>query len=113
MLILLITRVLLVALTLLIVAEFVPGISVAGAYPAIIAAVILGILNAVVRPILVILTLPISILTLGLFIFVINAGLFWFVASFIDGFSVASFWSALLGSVIVSLVSIIGGRFIK
>ncbi len=109
----LITRVLLAALTLLLIAEFIPGIEITGAYPAIIAAIVIGLLNAVVRPILFVLTLPISILTLGLFIFIINAALFWFAASFIDGFSVTSFWSALIGSLIVSAVSALGSRFIK
>lgn len=108
-----ITRLLLVALTLLVVGEYVPGITLAGVYPAIIAAIILGLLNLFVRPILFVLTLPINILTLGLFIFIINAGLFWFAASFIQGFSVDGFWPALLGSLIVTLVSALGARFIK
>ena len=113
MLRIIITHILLVALTLLIVGEYVPGISVDGVYIAIVTAVVLGILNAIVRPILFILTLPISLLTLGLFTFVINAGLFWFAASFIDGFAVASFWAALLGSVIVTVVSSFSARYIR
>ncbi len=110
---LLITRILLVALALLIVGEYLPGIMVDGVYAAIIAAIILGLLNTIVRPILVILTLPISLLTLGLFVFVINAVLFWFAASFIQGFAVDSFWWALVGSLIVSIVSAIGQRYIR
>jgi len=113
MLLTLITRILLVAFVLLLLAEYAPGIAVEGVYAAIISAVILGILNAIVRPILVILTLPISLLTLGLFVFVINAGLFWFAASFIQGFTVDSFWSALFGSLVVSLASALGSRYIK
>lgn len=113
MLLTLITRILLVALVLLLVAEYVPSITVAGIYPAIVSAIILGILNAVVRPVLVILTLPISLLTLGLFVFVINAGLFWFAASFIQGFTVDSFWAALLGSLVVSLASALGSKYIR
>jgi putative membrane protein len=109
----LITRILLGALALLLVAEVVPGVSIDGLYPAIIAAVILGIMNAVVKPILVVLTLPITILTLGLFIFVINAGLFMFAASFIDGFAVSGFVAALLGSLLVSIVTTIGNKFIS
>lgn len=109
----LITRILLGTLALLLVAELVPGVSIDGFYAAIIAAVILGILNAVVRPILFILTLPISILTLGLFIFVINAALFMFAASFIDGFAVDGFLAALLGSLLVSIVTTVGNRFIS
>lgn len=108
----LITRVLLVALTLLIVATYVPGIEVAGVYAAIVTAVVLGLLNLLVRPVLFLLTLPITILTLGLFVFIINALLFWFASSFLAGFSVSGFWSALLGSVIVSTVSMLGNRFL-
>jgi putative membrane protein len=100
-----ISRILLTALTLLILAYYVPGIEVASVYIAIISAIVLGLLNGVVRPVLFILTLPITLLTLGIFSFVINALLFWFAASFIDGFSVSGFWTALFGSVIVSLVS--------
>ncbi len=107
-----ITKILLVALTLLVVSEFIPGIQVSGIYPAIIAAIILGILNALVRPILIIITFPITILTLGLFIIVINASLFWFAASFIDGFTTNSLLATLLGSLVVSLVSSVGNRFI-
>ena len=113
MLRILITHILLVALTLLIVGEYVAGIVVDGVYIAIVAAAVLGILNAIVKPILFILTLPISLLTLGLFIFVINASLFWFAASFIDGFAVDSFWMALLGSIIVSTVSSLSARYIR
>lgn len=109
----LITRILLVAFVLLLVSEYVPGIEVQGVYPAIVSAIILGILNAIVRPVLVILTLPISLLTLGLFVFVINASLFWFAASFIDGFDVDGFWAALIGSLIVSLASALGSRYIR
>lgn len=108
----LITRVLIAALGLLIAAYLVPGIEVAGLYIAIVTAIILGLINLIVRPILIILTLPITILTLGLFIFVINATLFWFVASFIDGFEVDGFFAALFGSLIVSVISAIGNRFV-
>lgn len=109
----LITKLLLTALTLLVVANYIPGIHIDGFYPAIVAAITIGLLNLFVRPILFILTLPITVLTLGLFMLVINAFLFWFAASFIDGFSVDSFWYALLGSLIVSVVSAIGNRYIK
>ena len=107
-----IARLLIVALALVLVTYIVPGIVVSGFYPAVISAFILGILNAIVRPILVILTLPVTILTLGLFIFVINAGLFLFVASFVDGFSVSGFWSALAGSIIVSIISSIANKLV-
>lgn len=98
-------RLLLNALVLLVVAYYVPGIEVASVYIAIVAAIILGILNVIVKPVLVLLTLPITLLTLGLFTFVINAALFLFAASFIEGFEVDGFWTALLGSFLVSLVS--------
>jgi len=109
----LIARIALTALALLIVSHFIPGVIIDGLYPAIIAACILGILNAIVRPILIIFTLPITILTLGLFIFVINASLFYFTASFMEGFSVTGFFPALLGSILVSIISAIGNNFIK
>jgi putative membrane protein len=108
----LIAKIVLVALALLLVSEFVPGVTVSGLYTAVIAAIILGILNAIVRPIFILLTLPITILTLGLFILVINAALFYFVASFVDGFQVAGFLSAMLGALVVSIISTIGNRFI-
>lgn len=108
----LLVRLLLTTLTLLIVATYLPGITVDGFYSAFIAAIILGILNIFIKPILLILTFPITILTVGLFVFVINAALFAFAASFIDGFAVASFWYALLGSLIVTFVSTVANRYI-
>ena len=108
----LITRLLLTAFVLLLVAEYIPGITVEGFYPALIAAIVLGLLNGIVRPILLILTFPITIITLGLFVFVINASLFWFAATFIDGFTVATFWHALLGSVIVSAASTLLNKYL-
>lgn len=109
----LLIRILLNALGLLIIANLIPGIVVDSFYAALIAAIILGILNAVVRPILILLTLPITILTLGLFALVINASLFLFAASFIQGFSVANFWYALLGSLLMSIVSTASSRFVN
>jgi putative membrane protein len=74
---------------------------------------VLGLLNALVRPLLVVLTLPITIITVGLFIVVINAMLFSLAASFVDGFAVHGFLSALIGSILVSVVSTVGNRFIS
>jgi putative membrane protein len=91
--------------TLLAVAYIVPGIHMDGFLTAVVAALILGILNAIVRPILLLLTFPITILTLGIFIFVINASLFLLVAKFVDGFSIDGFFSAFLGSILVSIIS--------
>ena len=107
-----ISRVLVSALGLLLAAYLIPGIEVTGIYIAIITAIILGLFNLIVRPILIVLTLPITIVTLGLFMFVINASMFWFVSTFIDGFSVTGFWTALLGSVLVSVVSAVSNKFI-
>ncbi len=108
-----ICRVLITALALMLCAYLIPGIAVENIYVALIAAVVLGLLNLVARPILVVLTFPITLLTLGLFIFVINAAIFWFTASFIDGFEVAGFIPALVGSVVVSLVSTLGNHFVS
>jgi putative membrane protein len=94
-----------ITVAILIAANVVPGIKVADLQTALIAAAILGILNALVRPILVLLTLPITLLTLGLFLFVINALMFQLAGHLVTGFQVASFWSALLGSLVVTIVS--------
>jgi putative membrane protein len=72
---------------------------------ALVVALVLGLLNAIIRPVLILLTLPVTILTLGVFILVINALLFWAVASFIEGFHVAGFWSAFWGAIVYSLIS--------
>jgi putative membrane protein len=109
----LITRILLTTLTLLVVAAYVPGVSIDGFYSALTAAVILGLLNVFIRPLLIILTFPITILTIGLFLLVINALLFWFAASFIEGFSVTGFWPAVIGSLIVTAVSTFGNRYLQ
>ena len=95
------------AAALLLVAYLYPGVQVAGFFPALVAALFLGLVNAVVRPILVILTLPVTILTLGLFLFVINALLFWLVAEIVKGFNVAGFGAALLGSILYSLITLL------
>ncbi len=108
-----ITKIAITALALLLVAKLSIGVEIEGLWGALVAAVVLGILNTLVRPLLVILTLPITILTLGLFILVINASLFYLTATFIDGFAVDSFWAALLGSVIVSIISSIANKFIE
>jgi putative membrane protein len=90
---------------LILVAYLLPGVSVATFTAALVAALVLGLVNTVIRPILVLLTLPVTILTLGLFIFVINGLLFWFVGSFIQGFQVAGFWWGVLGAIVYSLIS--------
>jgi putative membrane protein len=93
------------AVALIAVAYLLPGVGVTSFASALVAALILGLLNAVVRPVLFLLTLPVTILTLGLFIFVLNGLLFWFVGSFIQGFVVAGFWSGVFGAIVFSLIS--------
>lgn len=93
------------ALALLALPYVVPSIQVAGFGTALLVAVVLGLINALLRPLLVLLTLPVTLLTLGLFIFVINALLFQLAGSLIDGFQVGGFWSALIGSIAYSLIS--------
>ena len=94
------------ALIVILVAYLVPGIHVASFYTALLVALALGILNAVVRPILIILTLPITLLTLGLFTLIINAALFWFVSTVVKGFTVDNFGVALLGALILWIFSL-------
>lgn len=74
-------------------------------YTALIVALILSIINTIVRPILLVLTFPITVVTLGLFIFVLNGLLLWFVASFVKGFTIAGFWPAVFGAIVYSLIS--------
>ena len=95
------------ALALMAVAYLLPGITVASFISALIAALVLGLVNAVIRPLLVILTLPVTLLTLGLFLFVINAFLFWLVAELVKGFTVSNFGAALIGSILYSLITLV------
>ena len=92
-------------LALLAVACLIPSVSIASPAAALFAALVLGLVNAIIRPVLVLLTLPVTVLTLGLFIFVINGLLFWGVGSLVPGFDVAGFWSGVLGAIAFSLVS--------
>ncbi len=98
---------LLAACALLVVAYLYPGVQVQSFTSALIAAAVIGLFNAVLRPILVILTLPVTVITLGLFLFVINALLFWAAASVLDGFRVDGFLAALLGSLIYSVLMLL------
>lgn len=93
------------ALALLGVASFVPGIHLDNFIDAMIAAFFLGLVNTLIRPLLVLLTLPVTLLTLGLFIFVINGLLFWFVGSVLRDFVVDSFWHGMLGAILYSIFS--------
>jgi putative membrane protein len=82
-----------------------PWVTVDTFWTALIAALVLGLINTLIRPLLVLLTLPVTLLTLGLFIFVINGLLFWWVGSFIEGFHVGGFWSGVFGAIVYSLIS--------
>lgn len=103
----LIAKWLLSACALLLVAYLYSGVEVKSFTAALIAAFVIGLLNTIVRPVLVVLTLPVTLVTLGLFIFVINALMFWAAASVLDGFQVRGFMAALLGSLIYSVLSIL------
>ena len=94
------------ACALLAVAHLYAGVTVTSFTSALIAAAVLGLLNAVVRPILVLLTLPVTVITLGLFLFVINALMFWVAASLLTGFEVSGFVAALIGSLIYSMLQL-------
>lgn len=107
-----IIRLLINAAALFLVAYLVPGVAVSGIGGAIVAAFVLGIVNAIIRPILIILSLPLEILTLGLFTFVINALLFWFVGHLGLGLTVTGWWPALLGSIILTIVSFVLSRLL-
>jgi putative membrane protein len=93
------------AIALLALPYLMSSITVDSFWTALIAALILGLVNTFIRPLLILLTLPATLLTLGLFIFVINGLLFWFVGSVIQGFHVAGFWSAFFGAILYSIIS--------
>lgn len=97
----------LLAGALLLVAHLYPGVQVTSFWAALIAAAVLGLFNALLRPLLVLLTLPVTLLTLGLFLFVINALLFWAAAALLDGFAVRSFGAALIGSLLYSALGLL------
>lgn len=105
-------RLLVVALGLWLASVLVPGIEVRGVLTLLGAALLLGIVNAIVRPLVILLTLPITILTLGLFLLVINAGMLALVAWLFDDFQIADFWSAFFGAIVVSLTGWIASYFI-
>jgi len=105
------------AVSLVITAYIVPGMEVVSFPAAMLAAVVIGLVNAVVKPIITLLTLPLSILTLGLFLFVVNAISLslasWLAGAFNIGFAVNGFWPALVGSIVLSFVSGLIGRFVN
>lgn len=90
---------------LMLIAYYVPGIRVQNFYTALVAALVLGLINLLIRPLIIILTLPVNILTLGLFTLVINAFLFWFVATIVKGFTVEGFWPAFWGALALAALN--------
>ena len=105
-------RTLITALGLWLAQAIIPGIDIATSGTLVLAALLMGLVNALVRPVVILFTLPISIVTLGLFLLVINAGMFGLVAAFLEGFTVSGFFAALFGWLIVSLTSIVGSWYI-
>lgn len=113
MLIYLIVRWLVNALLLMLVPYIVTSVEIRSFYTALVTALVLGLVNAVIRPILILLTLPVNILTLGLFTLVINGLMFWFVASFVKGFEIPGFWAAFWAALVYSILSAIVNFFLK
>ena len=105
-------RTMIAILGLFLASKIVPGVTIQGAGTFILAGLLVGLVNAIVRPIAIVLTLPLTILTLGLFLFVLNAGMFGLVAAILDKFTVAGFWSALFGAIIVSITSTVSSWYI-
>ena len=99
--------------SLLLAAYLIEGIALANAYITTVVALIMGLLNVTIRPILYVLTLPLTLVTFGLFALVINALLLWFVASFVDGFTVEGFVSAFLGAAVISLVGFLMNKLTR
>lgn len=109
----LLIRLLITAGIVMLLAHFLSGVAVSGYTAALIVALVLAVLNAIVKPILIVLTIPITILTLGLFLFVINACIVLLADKFIDGFGVDGFWTALLFSILLSISQSIAYSFLK
>lgn len=105
MLIRVVVKVVAVAAALFLISRLVPGITIESAYTAVVVSVLWGLLSITVRPVLFILTLPITIVTFGLFSFILNAFLFWFLSTIVEGFHVEGFVPALIGSAVLAVVS--------
>ena len=105
-------RTLITILGLFLASGLVPGVSISDTSDFIFAAILLGLVNAFIRPIALLLTLPITLVTLGLFLLVVNAAMFGLVAWMLDGFYVAGFWSAVFGSIVVSITAAISSWYI-
>ena len=101
------------ALGLLLIANIIENITLQGFGAALIAVLVLGIVNAVIRPILLLLTLPLNILTLGLFTFVVNGFILYMVASVVDGFQINGFLAAIVATILLSLISTLANKLVK
>jgi putative membrane protein len=106
-------RVLVNALAIYLAAAIVPGVEISGVLAALGAGLVFGLVNAFVRPVLLVLTLPLTLLTLGLFLFVLNAFCFWLTSALVKGFDVHGFWAAVFGALLVSVVSWILTAFLS
>jgi len=107
-----ILRTLIFMLGLYLASALVPGVQIVGTGTFILAAILLGLVNGFVRPVAFLLTLPLTIITLGFFLLVLNAAMFGLVAAMLDGFQIDGFWSALFGAIIVSITSTIASWYI-
>lgn len=107
-----ILRTLIAILGLFLASSIVPGVSIEGTGTFVLAALLLGLVNALVRPIAFVMTLPLTIVTLGLFLFVLNAAMFGLVAAILDEFTVSGFWAAVFGAIIVSISSTVASWFV-
>lgn len=105
-------RLLITAFAMWLASVIVPGMAFSGGWALLWGALLLGIVNALVRPLVVLLTLPLTILTLGIFLLVVNAAMLGLVAALLDGFQLAGFWSALFGSLLISIFSAVGSNFV-
>lgn len=105
-------RVVIVAAGLWVATKLVPGVEITDGWTLLGAALVLGIINAVVRPVIIVMTLPLTILTLGLFLLVINAAMLSLAAWMLDGMTVAGFWPAFFGAIVVSITGWIASSFV-
>ncbi len=105
-------RTLITILGLLLASAIIPGVTIQGTGSVILAAILLGLVNGFVRPVAFLLTLPITLLTLGLFLFVLNAAMFGLVAALLDNFVVSGLWAAIFGSLVVSITSTVASWYI-
>lgn len=99
-------------LGLFVASSLIPGVSITGGWTFVLASILLGMVNAIVRPVALVLTFPITVVTLGLFILVINAAMFGLVAAMLDQFIVSGFWAALFGALLVSITSTVANWYI-